>query len=439
MNSYKTKKVKSIIAGSIADEIGLEPGDVIVSINNQDFCDIVDYKLLIADEYIELSVLKSDGQPYIFEVEKEYDEDLGIEFNEPTIDHVKRCKNRCIFCFVDQMPRGMRKSLYVKDDDYRMSFFHGNFITLTNLLKPDIDRIIKLHMSPLYVSVHTTNGPLRQRMMGNPTASEIMDQLRKLTAGGIKIHCQIVLCPGINDGRELDKSIEDLISLWPGVSSVAVVPVGLTKFRKKLYPLKKVDKHVARRVINQVRKWQTYCKKRLNYTFVFLADEFYIVGEEEFPPYSHYEDFPQTENGVGLIPLFMQSLKKAYNHLPQKMQNPKKVSIATGLLAHKFIKKAVSPLKQIQNLDVEVFPIKNTFFGQDVTVAGLVTAEDLISQLKHKNLGCELFIPEVMLKEGEKTFLDNLSIENVEKNLSVPVKAIKIDGAHLINCIVGND
>ena len=439
MDSCETKKVKSVVAGSIADEIGMEPGDIIVSINNQDFGDIIDYKLLIADEHIELKVLKPDGQLYIFEIEKDYDKDLGIGFSEPTIDRVKRCKNRCIFCFVDQMPPGMRESLYMKDDHYRMSFFHGNFITLTNLLKADIDRIIKLHMSPLYVSVHTTDGPLRQMMMGNPRASEIMDQLRKLTAGGIKLHCQIVLCPGINDGKELDKSIEDLISLWPGVGSVAIVPVGLTKFRKKLYPLEKVDKHVARRVINQAKKWQTYCKKRLNYTFVFLADEFYIVGEEEFPPYSHYEDFPQTENGVGLIPLFMRSLKDVYSHLPQRVQNPKKITIATGAMAYKFIKKVVNPLRQIQNLDIEVFPIRNTFFGEDITVAGLVTAEDLISQLEHKNLGCKLFIPEVMLKEGKKFFLDNLSIENVEKNLRVPVKAIKIDGAHLINSIVGND
>ena len=333
------------------------------------------------------------------------------------------------------MPKGVRKSLLFKDDDYRLSFLEGNFITLTNMKEEEIDRIIKYRLSPIYVSIHTTNGDLRVRMMRNPNARKIMENLRKLVDNGIEVHGQIVLCPEINDGVELDRTIKDLSELYPGVKSIAVVPVGLTDHRHNLYPLRPFTVDEAKGVVKQVSSWQEKLKADLGTSFVFLSDEFYVMGKLPIPDYDHYEDFPQLENGVGLMALFKHQFEKAFERKKRFLRrNNKSYLIVTGLAAYDFMKDISQQLKDI-GFDIEVTPIINKFFGENITVAGLVVGRDIIEQLKRKTEGKTLVIPQVMLKEGSDIFLDDVKVKEVEDALKAEIIVSEVDGKNFLQKI----
>jgi putative radical SAM enzyme (TIGR03279 family) len=391
---------------------------------------------LIADEHIDIKVLTANNEYLMVDIEKGYDEDLGLEFENSIMDKPKRCNNKCIFCFMDQMPPNMRESLYFKDDDYRISFLHGNFITLTNVSDEEMKRIADLKLSPLYVSVHTTNPSLRIKMMNNPNAGDIQGQLKTLVNNGIQIHCQIVLCPGINDKGELDKTIKDLSTLWPGIKSVAVVPVGLTKYRNGLFPIRAVNESDALQVIRQVEGWQQKFKKKFRYNFVFAADEFYLTAGKEVPAYDSYEDFPQLENGVGLISIFKKEFESIKIDLPKDLEFYKELTVVTGVLAEKLMRGIIDELNRINNLKVNLYPVKNNFFGDNITVVGLIVGRDIIDQLKDKSLGSEIIIPEVMLKEGEDVFLDDISPVQVEKELGAKVKISRVCAKDFIEKIL---
>lgn len=417
--------VKKVKAKSIAEEIGLIPGDRIVKINGKTFKDILDYKYLCTEEEIEVHVIKNNGEEWFIVIEKEYDEELGIIFESPTISPVKRCRNKCIFCFIDQMPKGMRPSLYLKDDDYRLSFLYGNFITLTNLNEAEIERIIRQHLSPLYISIHTTDKDLRCKMMNIKNNKDIMDILPRFAQAGIEMHGQIVLCPGINDKEKLDKTIEDLAGLWSAFRSLAVVPVGLSRHREKLFPLVPVGESDAEYVLDQVSRWQDKFMEQMNTKFVFTADEFFLKAGKEIPPDLYYEGYPQTENGVGLIRLFLNNLEKwDYEKLPARVDPPLTISLITGMLAKPYLIKLCSYFDSIKGLRFKIWEIENNFFGKGVTVAGLVTGKDIIDTLSDKNPGDILLIPDVMLKERENIFLDDFTVKEVEDILRIKIKVV---------------
>jgi len=422
--------VAGVRAGSIAEEVGIEAGDVVTAINGVPLEDLIDYRFQATGEYIELELLKVNGEEWVLEIDKDYDEDLGIEFAWSTFDGINRCHNRCVFCFVDQMPPGMRETLYVKDDDYRMSVLHGNFITGTNLTGEQVERIIRFRLSPLYLSVHTTNPELRVRMLNNKRAGEVLGYLKELAQAGIEMHTQIVLCPGLNDGAELDKTISDLGRLYPAVQSIAVVPVGLTRFRQGLYELKTYRKDTAKDVIGQVTRRQQEFYGKYENNLVYLADEFYLLAGEEVPLREHYGDFPQTENGVGLVRLFLDSFAEAAEKLPIAIEPGRKVTLATGISGAKVLAGPVQRLNQVAGLEIQLIPVVNEFFGDRVTVAGLITGKDLIRGLKGADLGHKLLLPSVMLKAGEPVFLDGTTVEEVEKALGTPVEVVEAQDGH---------
>jgi len=427
--------IKDVIKGSIAEELGIQKGDKLISLNGREVIDIIDYRYEMANEFVQVEIEKISGERYVFEIEKDYNEDIGLVFEEEIIDRPKRCRNKCIFCFIDQLPKGVRKSLLFKDDDYRLSFLQGNFITLTNMNEEEIDRIIKYRLSPIYVSIHTTDGDLRVRMMRNPNARNIMENLKKLVNNGIEVHGQIVLCPEINDGAELDKTIKDLSDLYSGVKSVAVVPVGLTDHRHNLYPLRPFTIDEAREVVEQVSSWQEKLKARLGTSFVFLSDEFYVIGDLPIPDYDHYEDFPQIENGVGLMALFKHQFEEAFQRRKRLVRRSNKpYLIVTGIAAYDFMRNISQKLKSI-GFDIEVMPIVNKFFGKNITVAGLVVGKDIIEQLKGKAKGKTLVIPRVMLKEGSDIFLDDVKVREVEDALGAEVIVSEVDGRDFLQKI----
>ncbi|TCO66907.1 DUF512 domain-containing protein [Caldanaerobacter subterraneus] len=427
--------IKDVIKGSIAEELGIQKGDKLISLNGREVIDIIDYRYEMANEFVQVEIEKISGERYVFEIEKDYNEDIGLVFEEEIIDRPKRCRNKCIFCFIDQLPKGVRKSLLFKDDDYRLSFLQGNFITLTNMNEEEIDRIIKYRLSPIYVSIHTTDGDLRARMMRNPNARNIMENLKKLVNNGIEVHGQIVLCPEINDGAKLDKTIKDLSDLYSGVKSVAVVPVGLTDHRHNLYPLRPFTIDEAREVVEQVSSWQEKLKARLGTSFVFLSDEFYVIGDLPIPDYDHYEDFPQIENGVGLMALFKHQFEEAFQRRKRLVRRSNKpYLIVTGIAAYDFMRNISQKLKSI-GFDIEVMPIVNKFFGKNITVAGLVVGKDIIEQLKGKAKGKTLVIPRVMLKEGSDIFLDDVKVREVEDALGAEVIVSEVDGREFLQKI----
>lgn len=432
----KNAIIKTIARDSIAARIGLLPGDEIISINGQEFHDFLEYKFLMTDERIKLNVKTRDGKIKRLTIYKNFDEGLGVEFENPLMDEIKRCKNKCIFCFVDQMPPGLRESLYVKDDDYRLSTAFGTFVTLTNLSQLELNRIVKLGLSPIYVSVHATSPEVRNFMMRNPHSGEILNILKFLTSHNIFLHCQIVLCPGINDGIVLRQTLKDLLSLWPYVLSIAVVPVGITKFREKLYPLRTFTKNEADGVIDFIEDLQNRNLKKFGSRLVFAADEFYCIAQRQVPDYETYEDFYQLENGVGMIALLKNQIEQHMKKLPRRLGKKRKVTVATGVSAYKFLRQILNPLKKISGLEHEIHPIINNFFGPSVTVAGLITGKDLMEQLKERDLGDVLLIPDVMLKE-EKFFLDDLKVEDVGNFLGKKIEVVKVDGKSFLNAILG--
>lgn len=418
-------EIKEVKEGSIAEEVGLEKGDRVIWINCQEFKDILDYRYICADEDLELKAYKKNGEEWVIDIEKDYDEDLGIIFESPTIDPVKRCSNRCVFCFIDQMPKGMRSSLYLKDDDYRLSFLHGNFVTLTNLSAGEIKRIEEQHLSPLYVSVHTTDPGLREKMIRCKNGRNILETLKRLAAAGIEMHGQVVLCPGINDGKILDQTIKDLAVLCPSFKSVAVVPVGITRYRERQTPLNIVTPGKAREIIGQISRFQTKFLEECGTRFVFPADEFFLQTGMEIPPDSYYEDYLQTENGVGLVRLLLNNLESwTEKDLPSRVSPPLTVSLITGKLAKPYIQKVAQFFKKVKGLRVKVWEIENEFFGKDVTVSGLICGKDIIDSLSDKKLGDLLLIPDVMVKDGKDTFLDDFTREEIEDILQVKTKVI---------------
>ncbi|MBM7614566.1 putative radical SAM enzyme (TIGR03279 family) [Alkaliphilus hydrothermalis] len=437
----KEVEIKNIISAvetdSIAEEVGIEVGDKLISINGQPIEDIIEYKFYLADEYLEIVIEKPDGEEWLIEVDKEYDEDLGIDFDNPILSHMKSCSNKCIFCFIDQLPMNMRESLYFKDDDSRLSFLHGNYITLTNMKEEDIKKIIQYRISPINISVHTTNGELRKKMLNNRFAGNIMETLERLAENHISMNCQIVLCPGFNDGEELDKTLEDLGKLSDAVDSVAVVPVGLTRYREELVEINPFTKETANETIQQIEKWQQYFKPKIHRNFVYASDEFYITAQKEFPDYEEYDGFPQLENGVGMMVDFAESFHGAVADLSDDLKIDQTVTVVTSTLAEDYMNELGKALmEKVEGLKVNVICVKNDFFGGHVSVSGLLTGGDILKSIQGKDLGVKIIVGENMLKSGEPVFLDDVTIDELQEKTGVPVKISPIDGREFVETIL---
>ena len=399
-------------------------------------CDTVEYKFHEACEYIILRVQIEKGQIVDFEIEKDFYEELGIIF-EDMVSEPKTCTNNCIFCFVDQMPKGMRKSLYVKDDDSRMSFLQGSFVTLTNLKPEDIDRIIKYRISPINVSVHATDPELRIEMLKNRFAGRLMDYLKKLSENGIEIKGQIVLCPGINDGDYLKKSVYELSKLWPSLSCLAIVPVGITKYRDGLPALRVVNAKEAGDIIESVEKWQHEFLEKYDSRFVYCSDEFYIIGRKPFLKYDDYEGFPQIENGVGLITLFNEEIEIGLENIDSQNNKLRAFTVLTGEYAASIIQTALEKIEdRMPGLKFRVIAVKNRFFGETVKVAGLLTGNDIINAIEENSIVGNVLITDAMLKEGTDIFLDDIRLCDVE-NKWVKVHVVCEDGSNLVDIVNG--
>ncbi len=426
--------ISHITEGSIAHETGIEKGDILLNVNGAPIRDVIDYMFYsriqgnfsAKDGPLEMKIQRGN-KTHSFRIKKKENTDLGLELKP---FRTKTCRNKCIFCFVDQLPRGMRKSLYLKDDDYRMSFLYGNYITLINLSPSDKKRIIAQRLSPLYLSVHTTNNDLRKKMLGNPKAADILKEIKELTSHKIRIHVQIVLCPGLNDGEELSKTIKDLQKFYPYVASIAVVPVGLTRHKKT--HLKPVEQSEAIKVIETVKQIRRRFKKRHGDPVVHLADEFYIKADAPFPSLSEYGDLQQIENGVGLVPLFLNSAKKL--KLPKKIE-PRKIALFTGVSFMPYLEEFVQRLKTIDGLMLDVFKVENKFFGSTVTVTGLLTAKDILKTIVGKTKADCLLVPDVTLRDRYNVFLDNVTLKDMEESLGMHVKPIEPTPAGLLKGI----
>lgn len=424
--SINPPRISNIIPNSIAKEIGFEIGDRLVSINKIKPRDLIDYQFLCADEFLELEVIDIQGEIHSLEIEKDYDEDLGLEFETALFDGLIQCNNKCPFCFIDQQPPGKRDSLYLKDDDYRLSFLYGSYLTLTNLTPKEWDRIAQMRLSPLYVSVHATEPKIRIRLLKNKRAGEILSQLAWFQEKRLQIHAQVVVCPQINDGKHLEQTLLDLASFHqgeiPAVISVAVVPVGLTKFRPQEDELIPVTKEKAQEVIQQVQQLQQKFRQQFGSNFAWLADEWFLIGQEELPPESHYEDYPQIGNGVGSIRRFIKEFQNTANKmLPNKIKNSKKFIWLVGNAVEKAFQPLVKRLNQVKNLEVKLKAINSNYWGQEITVTGLLTGQDLLEKLSHENLGDGILLPSVMLKHDETKFLDDLTVAEVAKKLEVDI------------------
>lgn len=430
-------KICKILKDSIAEELGIEVGDKIISINGNQIKDIIDYRFLMADEYVEVEIEKSDKEQWILEIEKDYDEKLGIEFEDAIMDDARSCSNKCIFCFIDQLPKGMRKSLYFKDDDSRLSFLQGNFVTLTNMKDDDIDRIIRYRISPINISVHTTNGDLRKSMLNNRFAGDIYDKLKKLATAGIQMNCQIVSCPGVNNGKELVNTIQDLYKLHPYIENVAVVPVGVTMHREGLFPLKLYNKELATEEIKSVRKLQDIYEYEIHEPFVRLSDEFYITAGIEVPEDKFYSGFKQLEDGIGMIRFFRDTIKKDLDKLNK--DNKGSFTMVTGVSAYEEILMASKNIMASNSkIDIKVEKIINKVFGETITVAGLLTGKDIIDNLREKELGEFIIIPKNMLRSGEEVFLDDVTLNKMKSELGKEVLVCDYTGEDLIDIINSN-
>jgi putative radical SAM enzyme (TIGR03279 family) len=416
------KLIGHVAEESIAGELGLHPGDRILCVNGEEPGDILDWRLAESAEELLLVVRHRDGSLAEYDIEKDYHEPLGLQFDPPTLDPVRSCRNRCLFCFVDQMPAGMRSSLYLKDDDYRLSFCTGSFITLTNLTPDDLDRICRLHLSPLYVSVHATESGLRSRMLGNRRAGEIMQVLSRLVQAGIRLHAQVVLCPGLNGGAALERTIDDLYSLYPAVQSLAVVPVGLTAHRAGLYPLEPCRKADAEAALALVNAAAERALGERGTRFVFAADELYLLAGHSVPGDEVYESYPQLENGVGLVRLLLNEWEAWQDRLPRALQAARSATVVTGLAAAGYMHGIVARLNEIHGLSVRLAPVPNRFFGGHVSVAGLLTAADLLAAFAGRKPQGTLFLPGVMLKDRSDLFLDGYTLPALSADLGAPVR-----------------
>ena len=427
--------IQAVDPGSIAEELELEPGDVLLTIDGEEIEDIFDYNYKINSEAITMVVRKQNGEEWELDIENEY-QDLGLTFENGLMSDYRSCHNKCIFCFIDQMPPGMRETLYFKDDDSRLSFLQGNYITLTNMKEHDIERIIKFHLAPINISVQTTNPELRCKMLNNRFAGDALKQIDRFYEAEIPMNGQIVLCKGVNDGEELERSIRDLSKYAPYMESVSVVPVGLSKYRDGLYPLEPFNKEDAEKTIDIIERWQKKIYETHGIHFIHASDEFYILAERPMPEEERYDGYIQLENGVGMLRLMTEEVKAA---LGEKTDDGVKeeLSIATGLLAYPYIKEyAEQVMKQYPGRRIHVYPIENRFFGKMITVAGLITGQDLLEQLKGKSLGSRLLLPEAMFRSGEEVFLDDISRTEVQNALQVRVDIVKSSGYDFVEALL---
>lgn len=432
-----THIIKDVLPGSIAEELEISAGDKLLAINDQEIEDVFDYHFLANEEYLTVLIEKPDGEQWELEIEKEYEENLGIEFEQGLMDEYRSCRNKCIFCFIDQMPKDMRETLYFKDDDSRLSFLQGNYVTLTNMSDHDIDRIVRYHLEPINVSFQTTNPELRCKMLHNRFAGEALKKVDRLYEGGITMNGQIVLCKGINDGEELERSIRDLMKYAPQLQSVSVVPVGLSKYRDGLYPLLPFTKEDAKEVLHIIHKWQKKAYEEFGIHFIHGGDEWYILAEEELPEEERYDGYLQLENGVGMLRLLMNEFEEGYESLNGD-ERDREVSIATGFLAYPYIQRMADRImEKYPKSKLHVYGIRNDFFGELITVSGLITGQDLIGQLKGKALGEKLLLPCNMLRIEEQDFLDDVTLQDVKDALQVPVDIVKSSGQDFIDAVLG--
>ncbi|WP_353929571.1 TIGR03279 family radical SAM protein [Okeanomitos corallinicola TIOX110] len=419
-------KITKVIPASIAEEIGFEAGDAIVAINGTKPRDLIDYQFLCADEILELEVLDTRGKTHHIEIEKDYDDDLGLEFETALFDGLIQCNNHCPFCFIDQQPPGKRSSLYFKDDDYRLSFLYGSYLTLTNLPEKEWQRIEQMRLSPLYVSVHATEPEIRIRLLKNQRAGQILEQIKWFQARRLQIHAQVVVCPGINDGEHLEKTLRDLTSFHtgdiPAVASIAVVPVGLTRFRPQEDELIPVTREKAKEVINQVKLLCQEFKQKFDSSVAWLADEWFLIAGEELPSEAEYEEYPQIANGVGSIRLFIKQFTHAAQELlPAKIATPKKLTWVVGNAVETAFQPLVEQLNKVEGLEVNIRALYSDYWGQNISVTGLLTGHDLLFHLKGQDLGAGILLPQVMLKHGELIFLDDMSVADVSKQLNTVI------------------
>lgn len=443
LEKSKGHLIKNIIPGSIAEELEIESGDKVLAINDEEIEDIFDYQFMIQDTYLELLIEKADGEEWLLEIDKEEQEDLGIEFENGLMDEYRHCHNKCIFCFIDQMPKGMRETLYFKDDDSRLSFLQGNYVTLTNMSDHDVDRICKYHLSPINISFQTMNPELRCMMLHNRFAGEALKKVDRFMEAGIEMNGQIVLCKGVNDKEELRFSIEQMMKYLPNLVSVSVVPVGLSKFRDGLYPLEPFCKEDAIETIELIEEYQKICYEKYGLHFIHASDEWYYLAEREMPEEERYDGYLQLENGVGMTRLLLNEFeeeltRRRHEGLIPDSSVQKELSLATGRLAYPVIRQmAERVMEAYPGIVVHVYEITNHFFGERITVSGLITATDLMDQLKGQPLGEKLLLPQNILRSGEDVFLDDIHVPEVESTLQVPLDIVKSSGYDFIVGIVG--
>jgi putative radical SAM enzyme (TIGR03279 family) len=424
-SSLRPAQITRVLPDSIAAEVGFDVGDRLVSINGQPLRDLIDYRFLCADEFLDLEVLDAKGKKHQVEIEKDYDEDLGLEFETALFDGLIQCNNHCPFCFIDQQPPGKRRSLYFKDDDYRLSFLYGSYLTLTNLTQREWDRIAQMRLSPLYVSVHATEAEVRVRLLKNLRAGQILDQLKWFQEHELQIHAQVVVCPGINDGEHLEQTLMDLARFHggdiPAVASVAVVPVGLTRFRPAEDELMPVTLEKAQEVIHQVQRLQQKFRQQFDSTFAWLADEWFLMGRESLPPESHYEDYPQIGNGVGSIRQFLKEFKSAARRLPVKISSPRQLTWVVGNAVEQAFQPIVQRLNQVEGLQVKMAALRSEYWGQQISVTGLITGQDILQTLKGEDLGAGILLPSLMLKHDDARFLDDMTVDELAQQLNTQI------------------
>lgn len=439
--SLKMKKhehiVKSLMPGGIGEELGIEPGDKLLAINGNEIQDVFDYYYYEESEQLLLLIEKPDGEEWELEIEKDEDESLGIEFDQSLMDEYRSCRNKCMFCFIDQMPKGMRETLYFKDDDSRLSFLQGNYITLTNMSDHDVERIVKYRLEPINISFQTTNPELRCKMLHNRFAGEALKKVDILYRGQIEMNGQIVLCKGVNDGEELERTIRDLTGYLPYLKSVSIVPVGLTKYRDGLYPLEPFTKEDAREVLSVIHRWQEKIYQEHGIHMIHAGDEWYVLAEEEVPEEERYDGYMQLENGVGMMRLLFNEVQEALSAVTGDGRQ-REISLATGRLMYPYIGKILEEIrKKFPNITTHLYAIRNDFFGERITVSGLITGQDLTGQLKGQPLGERLLLPCNMLKIGEPVFLDDFTLEEVENSLQVKTDIVKSSGQDLLDAVIG--
>lgn len=439
----KEHEIKRVQPDSIAEELGVGPGDVLLSVNGHEIEDVFDYRYFINEEYLTVAIRKPDGEEWELEIEKEYEEGLGIEFADALMDSYKSCRNKCIFCFIDQMPKGMRDTLYFKDDDSRLSFLQGNYVTLTNMKEHDLERIIAYRMGPINISVQSTDPVLRCKMLNNRFAGEALQKIDRLYEAGIPMNGQIVLCKGVNDGEALKKSIQDLMAYMPVMESVSVVPVGLSKYREGLYPLEPFTQEDAREVLAVIHRCQQACMERCGLHFIHASDEWYLLAGQELPQEDSYDGYLQLENGVGMLRLLREEFAQALAAADAVARpdtghkHAQTVSIATGVLAAPILQELAADFMEVfPQAKVQVIPVVNHFFGEMITVSGLLTGQDIISQLKGRDLGDRLLLPCNLLRSGEKVLLDDVTVDEIENALQIKINIVESSGQDLVSCLL---